>query len=106
MQLLQWQDTYIKENGEAPSQLDIDRRVAKMLTPVTINPPGPMNEKGVLAFELGNLDLTGADLAVSDVTVGETVYPAARVKEAVDALNAAGVPVTPENVVTILGMVQ
>ena len=105
-QLLQWQDSYIAEKGETPPQIEIDRRIAKMLTPVTINPAGPFNEKDIMAFELGNLDLTGADLAVSDVTVGETVYPAARVKEAVDALNAAGVPVTPENVVTILGMVQ
>ncbi len=104
-QLLQWQDSYIAEKGETPPQIEIDRRIAKMLTPVTINPAGPFNEKDIMAFELGNLDLTGADLAVSDVTVGETVYPAARVKEAVDALNAAGVPVTPENVVTILGEV-
>ncbi|HNB25464.1 MAG TPA: D-Ala-D-Ala carboxypeptidase family metallohydrolase [Alphaproteobacteria bacterium] len=105
MQLLQWQDTYIKENGEAPSQLDIDRRVAKMLTPVTINPPGPMNEKDVMAFELGGLGLDESALGNADIIVGDVTYPAARVDEAAAALRDAGLPVTAENLVTILGMV-
>jgi hypothetical protein len=106
MQLLQWQDGHIKAKGEPPSQLDIDRRVAKMLTPVgTINPLGPMNEKDVLAFELGGGGLDESALGNADIIIGDVTYPAARVDEAAAALRDAGMPVTAENLVTILGVV-
>lgn len=105
-QLLQWQDQYIKDKGQTPPQIEIDRQIARMLTKVTINPPGPMNEADVRAFELGGVDMTEAKLAGADITVGEVTYPAARVAEASEALRQAGIPVTPENLVTILGMVQ
>lgn len=105
-QLLQWQDQYIKDNGQTPPQIEIDRQVAKMLTGVTINPSGPLNEKTVKAFELGGVDIDAAKLGTADITVGDVPYPASRVAEAAAALDAAGVPVTAENLVTILGMVQ
>ncbi len=105
-QLLQWQDTWIKDKGQTPPQIEIDRQIARMLTKVTINPSGPMNEAEVRAFELGGVDMTEAKLAGADITVGEVTYPAARVAEAREALRQAGIPVTPENLVTILGMVQ
>lgn len=105
-QLLQWQDAYIKDKGQAPSQIEIDRQTAKMLTNITINPSGPMNERDVRAFELGGVDISAEKLAGSDITVGDVTYPSDRVSEAADALRAAGIPVTAENLVTILGMVQ
>ena len=105
-QLLQWQDAYIKDKGQAPSQIEIDRQTAKMLTNITINPSGPMNERDVRAFELGGVDIGAEKLAGSDITVGDVTYPSDRVSEAADALRAAGIPVTAENLVTILGMVQ
>ena len=76
-----------------------------MLTPVTINPPGPRNEKDVLAFELGGLGLDESALGNADITIGDVFYAADRVAEAVAVLRAAGLPVTAETVVTILGEV-
>lgn len=105
-QLLQWQDQYIKDKGQTPPQIEIDRQIARMMVPVTINPFGPMNEETVKAFELGGVDIGAAKLAGSDITIGDVTYPAERVSEASAALESAGIPVTPENIVTILGMVQ
>lgn len=105
-QLLQWQDQYIKDKGQTPSQIEIDRQVARMLTPVVINPSGPMNEQTIKAFELGGLDISEGKLSGADITVGDVTYPAARVGEAADALRMAGIEVTAENLVAILGMVQ
>jgi uncharacterized protein (TIGR02594 family) len=40
-QLLQWQDKFIADKGQTPPQIEIDRQIARMLVPVTINPRGP-----------------------------------------------------------------
>ena len=105
MQLLQWQDGHIKAKGEPPSQLEIDRQVAKMLAGVTIDPAGWGNEKKAMAFDTGSIALDEDALGGSDITIGDVFYAADRVAEAVAVLRAAGLPVTAETVVTILGEV-
>jgi hypothetical protein len=65
-----------------------------------------VNEVDVRAFELGGIDISEGKLAGADVTIGDVTYPADRANEATEALRAAGIPVTPENLVTILQMVQ
>lgn len=105
-QLLLWQDDYMKQNnGKVPGPLEIDQQAARMLVPVTINPPGPMNEQDVLSFELGGVDVSSDDLLRSDITIGDVQYPADRVAQAAQALIGAGMPVTAQNIVALLGMV-
>lgn len=52
--LLHWQDNYIKANGKAPEQVELDKYVNQQLVPVVIDAPGwgaPQDFKGA-AFEL------------------------------------------------------
>lgn len=103
-QLLNWQDQYIRDHKTAPPHSEIDKQTARMMATVTIDPKGLLNEKEVFAFDLGTLDIAEGKLSDAEITVGDVTYSPEQVSEATAALRDAGLPVTAENLVQLLGM--
>lgn len=99
-QLLRWQDAYIAKNGEAPSALDIDRKVGQLLAPVVINPPGPLNEAEGRVFDTFKVDEAG--LVTGDISIGGQDIPQAVVQEQVAVMKAAGEMVTADALIARL----
>jgi hypothetical protein len=101
-QLLRWQDGILAETGKAPTASQIDQKVAQLLLPVVINPPGIMNEVEGMAFEADTFEIDEDGLVSGSVTIGETVVPPAVVQEQVELLRAAGRPITADAVLSRL----
>lgn len=89
-QLLQWQESFIAQNGKNPSQLEIDQQVGRLLTPLVINPPGMGNEFDGTAMEASALVIDEAGLVQSDMTIGGVTVPPSVLQEQVDLIKAAG----------------
>ena len=89
-QLLQWQESFIAQNGKNPSQLEIDQQVGRLLTPLVINPPGMGNEFDGTAMEASALVIDEAGLVQSDMTIGGVTVPPSVMQEQVDLIKAAG----------------
>lgn len=94
--LLRWQDTFIKENSRAPSQLEIDERVGRELMEVIIDPPGLMNKFSGAAVEAPNIDVS--KLADTSIRIGEIDVPPDVINAEIETLRASGEPVTSEAV--------
>lgn len=49
--ILQWQDNYVANNNAAPSSLEINNEISRMLVPIAINPVGTQGGVGGLIWD-------------------------------------------------------
>ena len=97
-QLLRWQDGFIASTGKAPSALEVDQQVGKMLTPIVVDPSGLFNKRdGTAPFEF-----TPDQLATDGVSVGGEYASPELVADALAALRARGGEVTSETLIDSL----
>lgn len=100
--LVDWQDSYIAENGRKPTQTETLAQIRQEMIPVVINPAGPMNEFSGRTFELGGTDLAPDQLDDNPMTIGGQEVPVEMVQDAMRILTEAGEPVTADNVTRLL----
>lgn len=100
--LLQWQDQVIASTGQAPSQTEIDQRIARELLPVVIDPSWRIATKSNLLDLSVDGDFSEEKLAGSSVEVLGRIYDSDEVKAVIDGMKGDGVPVTAGNLAEIL----
>lgn len=98
--LLRWQDNYVAEHNKAPTQTELNDRVARELMPVLIDAPGVTgdNRKQELAMiELERLNISEDNLADTSIRIMGEDVPAGVINEQIIAMREAGEPVTAYN---------
>lgn len=99
--LLRWQDAYIAQHQRKPTGAEIDAEAGRQVLDVTIDPPGMLGLNAVSGSRADTSvwNIPAEKLGQSSVTIGDIQVPQAVVKEQVDAMKAAGIPVTAETLV-------
>ena len=102
-QLLQWQESFIAQNGKNPSQLEIDQQVGRLLTPIVLDPAGwnLSNTTGSVIDSVGTVD----EIVTADaLTIGGKTIPPGTAGEMVAEMQRRGMVVTPENLMEQLAL--